>query len=663
MTNNLPPPAHLRLVPTPAQGDKAPPALGRFRPASEEDFFSYAKNLAWLRRLPLQASQELLARIYGYPGTHELRAVLRGPGEPGPFSPPLYSFTRGYPKRTLCCPPPNPAKEQRGVFNRLLPPVIEGETPLESGRTARLFNAIFANDLDMEDGSDAFRRRMAIFEAGFFCAPKHHRAMFSIVKEGCLAAEQSVQRYTEFLKDHWPVGYWGLIEYEYRYCSHPTAHSDPQHDPWEAAASTPWEPRLMRRALEAYQAACLYAAIVAPCVTETAGPPMDWAALFEWDTLDWSSVVEDSFDWRESPWLQYLAQVVYPDCTAKAFDADSLTEEQGDAIEDFLNQLDTSLITGNPLLEAIPNVLELAKSWRFEQLRQLCDRCIEQTPRQIVLEAVTPWSGPPRLNGQSFARLEVTAHFELAKNPELAKNQWGALSLWRYHATFSARQEATGPATLAPQTVGTISGWLIAPFDANYHTSADRFFEDLDAESAELNDVWKVLQSVYFPSQGLSDVEDFCQQYPFEAMATANVCLLPKFRRQGLVPACLNLLREALEDCPGSRVDYGALQEAQMLSPGDFGRDAEYAEMLEEQDPYPYVLGAPKVFVMGIAGARSEQRYVSFAARSSFKKLAKKDPDAPAEKLKKKLMKHFLGMRQHLQCDLVVYDPNEYPVT
>lgn len=63
-----------------------PPDAGQFRPVSIPDFQNYAKALAWLAELPLQRAQELLARIYGYSGLHELQQIMKSPGIPGPFT-------------------------------------------------------------------------------------------------------------------------------------------------------------------------------------------------------------------------------------------------------------------------------------------------------------------------------------------------------------------------------------------------------------------------------------------------------------------------------------------------------------------------------------------------------------------------------------------------
>jgi hypothetical protein len=51
------------------------------------DFKNYAKNLSWLIEEPLQESQQLLARIYGYSGLRELQLDLAKAGEPSNPSP------------------------------------------------------------------------------------------------------------------------------------------------------------------------------------------------------------------------------------------------------------------------------------------------------------------------------------------------------------------------------------------------------------------------------------------------------------------------------------------------------------------------------------------------------------------------------------------------
>lgn len=56
-----------------------------FRPVSIDDFYQYAKSLSRLIDEPPQSSQQLLARVYGYSGLHDLQTVMASPGSPGPF--------------------------------------------------------------------------------------------------------------------------------------------------------------------------------------------------------------------------------------------------------------------------------------------------------------------------------------------------------------------------------------------------------------------------------------------------------------------------------------------------------------------------------------------------------------------------------------------------
>lgn len=58
---------------------------GRFRPASMADFTRYARDLGEMLEQPLQAAQQLLAKLYGYADLHELKISLSVAGEAGPY--------------------------------------------------------------------------------------------------------------------------------------------------------------------------------------------------------------------------------------------------------------------------------------------------------------------------------------------------------------------------------------------------------------------------------------------------------------------------------------------------------------------------------------------------------------------------------------------------
>ncbi len=58
---------------------------GMFRPYSKKDFSFRSRKLSRLIDERLMKSMQILARIYGYRNLHVLHAVLKEPGEPGPY--------------------------------------------------------------------------------------------------------------------------------------------------------------------------------------------------------------------------------------------------------------------------------------------------------------------------------------------------------------------------------------------------------------------------------------------------------------------------------------------------------------------------------------------------------------------------------------------------
>lgn len=58
---------------------------GRFHPATEQQFYGYAKHLAWLIEIQEFEARKMLARIYCYRNIYELEQILKRPATPGPF--------------------------------------------------------------------------------------------------------------------------------------------------------------------------------------------------------------------------------------------------------------------------------------------------------------------------------------------------------------------------------------------------------------------------------------------------------------------------------------------------------------------------------------------------------------------------------------------------
>lgn len=145
------------------------PSLGRFRPVSPDDFSVRAKHAAWLLETPLQATQEWLARQYGYGGLHELQQDL---------------------KRRLTDPetyPPGPFDEdfERQMFARIMEQ-SNSIQPTDHMMPTYRGNALLA-------AAAAFKgipfpsallssRNWKIRDIGLFAEPGNHREAFQAIK-------------------------------------------------------------------------------------------------------------------------------------------------------------------------------------------------------------------------------------------------------------------------------------------------------------------------------------------------------------------------------------------------------------------------------------------------------------------------------------------------
>ena len=145
------------------------PSLGRFRPASPDDFSVRAKHAAWLLETPLQATQEWLARQYGYGGLHELqqdlKLRLKDPETypPGPFDEDLERHTLA------------------SIMNR-----SKSIKPADHLIPTHRGNALLAAAAAFKGIPYPSRRLSSrdwkIRDIGLFAAPGHHRAAFQAIK-------------------------------------------------------------------------------------------------------------------------------------------------------------------------------------------------------------------------------------------------------------------------------------------------------------------------------------------------------------------------------------------------------------------------------------------------------------------------------------------------
>lgn len=627
---------------------------GRFIPTSELDFNRYAKHFAWLMALPLATAKKDLAQLYGFPSLHELQQVLKQGLPPGPFSaaPGIPSFIGEA-------------------------PICSGEEclPLQHSvhvaRNKQLWAQVF-------DATDIVRQRRAIalLEAGLFCQPKVHKALFARVEAGLTAFEsKDPQVARAWLESNWPIGYWALLDWLYM--------PFPELDP-EGLAQLTHIPKTslpdVQESLWQFKATKIYQLV-------TQGVPATEVGL------EWCTEMPEPRKTETAPGLFDFSLVSdFGDLPVGL--EQFFGEKDGEAYLELcgaLSQGDLDL-SRHPCIRGACSDAELValeqrlREIRYGQLRISCDINNENS-RGLVEELLDHKRHWPL----SDVCQEIAAHRRDAPDrripPELIAqrshhNEWlvtyvslsptsEAHEYYGYHVQLLAMTAMSyhcrGEGDAAQyELVGGASGNLLVPYDQQYACSHEGWFEALDS-TAMLNDVWKVLQVDHFPGQGLRSIEEFTADRPFKAIAVTNIELLPKYRGKGLVPSLLDSIYAAIDDRPYSMTDGAWYELAKVLA---FEQD-----VVDELDPMPRPegmreLGAPAVFVITVPGAAPDNPVNNPFLRSSLTRI-RKDPHNPLERRKRKLMAHFKAMEAELALgrddadaiSIVCYDPQEWPTT
>lgn len=342
-------------------------------------------------------------------------------------------------------------------------------------------------------------------------------------------------------------------------------------------------------------------------------------------------------------------------------------EEVDEGNQQFLENggVDKSLL--HPLIRDLPGTCDLLKGYRLRQLRTMCEvqRDVESENQYVSLASRGPWPNQAteaelqgmnlmdlaRFRGQEMnAMIDFT--LSLSRDDSYVTDD-GHLSLWRYVARFRKIDMNHFSAT----KVGSVVGWFIVPFDREEAADPDDFFEAMDATSAQLNDVWKVLVGKYFPGLGIDSVNEFMSEYgELACLATAEFHLEPAFRGQGLVPSLLNEIDECLARPDCHSVDWDWKTRTQAATDLHFSdEDAEDEEIAH--------FTAPGVFIIPVTGEPPQDRTLNPYLRGSLGKVRKPKTQTEAELLKRKLIRHFEAMRDEVGADIVCYDPYDYPST
>jgi len=360
---------------------------------------------------------------------------------------------------------------------------------------------------------------------------------------------------------------------------------------------------------------------------------------------DYTPSDEELSDW----WGHHIECELFPKYAGPSVPA-PLTDEESEILWEFWRAPSASVAENHVILRTIPDVVNLAQQWKAHHVEAYARMNVSESPTYTVLvnETSLPsgvaWASP-------YDRISCSLAFKRSEGVELDEDD--NLSLWEYSACFML----TGGRTARAKPIALMVGTHIVPFSMRaeeFEATGSGFFADMmDAHSAMLNDVWKVLEFKYFPDAGYEDVNDFAWENMGGAFTVASLEIEPDLRGEGLAPLLLNLFITTVDGFPSTELDEG--WESACGLPED--EDAEGSSM---------TLGRPVVLIFPVPGTEPQRKVItpeSLLLVHSPEKVDLPDKDPDAERRKQKLSTHFLSMADEVKADIVVYDPWEYPMT
>jgi hypothetical protein len=615
-------------------------ALPRFRPASQADFTRYARHLGELLGLKLQPAQQILAKIYGYSDLHELQAVLNTPGEPGPYEDQLDLALPDSLAELLLydgdhdCP--------RGFLE------IVDERCL---RRSQQIEAVLRHHLPPPESEVAEQARSVVASAGLFCTPRAHRESMVCVRTALIQLQTAISPHRWALlslRSHVANASIQLVQVDVQALRSEKGESSGFH------TSPPLDPTGFIRRIASHRAALLYAQYLALIGDEDPAHP--W--------LD--GVNHDRYMGEASPSLSSVLcrtiddeSMLHPDL-APGYAAEPHWESDASAcdqwhrdIRAFVNNPSVASAGKHSLLKLIPDPVSFVHQWRANRF----------------IACITGSSNPI---GDAYIKqfdLAGRRHLCVASFIENIDTANGSLGPLHYHEYVSVlfRRKDDGGGWLG---IGSLSGVYIECSDHQGEMLGDTdLMWALDAHSALLNDVWKVLQFEYARSKGYASFTEFLRNDVDDdsrAVAVVHATLVPGERGKGLLAPMINSFSRTITE--GERV-------SDFCTPSYFGSEIDTEEFLqrrgndddEEGAGHDHRLLSPFLLVCPIEGTEPA-RHTVHAAHVLLVSSPRKKPlpisaqDSAVEARRLNLTKHFESLDLE-DLEVVTYNPWDYPIT
>jgi hypothetical protein len=451
--------------------------LARFRPADPLDFSRRAKHLAHLLQIPLQETQNILARAYGYAHLHELQEVLKAEGSPGPYQDRLVDH-----------------------LSAIEPKEADAHVQLDFYRQQRLMRLI-SDRFDQTPREFLENRHMLACDLGLFCTPGAHR----LAKKAVDAFIESGKGVTD---QGFPFGYNGHLHA--KYYSHFELETDAFAaigPAFEALGATPehFHPDQQLRLTREFRAPELFLAMI-----ELASPPKpSIATCFDdcWDGF------EDS-DSDRLLLSRFTNHISY--CLASQYAGDSddfVDDETWSCLQRAVDEPSDEHIATSSVARSIPNfraeVLAMRTSLRTDLASAYRAGEIDDVPRR------------PRMlfrGGRDDRVLSVL--MEQRDDGELS------ITCWDVAATLLLRDDTTG----SYRAAAVLAGQCVDPLGEDGYSPPEEVIEFFDWGSGELHRVWTLLTTTYFARAGYESYDEFVNDDMGSVVANLAPWVAPQYR-------------------------------------------------------------------------------------------------------------------------------------
>lgn len=610
------------------------------------DFTRYARDLGEMLEQPLQAAQQLLAKLYGYADLHELKISLSVAGEAGPYEDKVELEVPDCLKELFY-------DEFGSAAPRELLAILDEKMMQRAQRTWSLLVEQCGLQRSLPRANPA---HALVAAGGFFSSPSAHRAAMSRVR---LALAQPSEDDFGIDVTNWPWARLALrtsVAYAISWVGQIDVGKINKEAPDRGPSheDTPgWAPGADAFVAVAEQAAKLLARYVEDDLDTRDSPIHPWVPILmkrfsSHSFYDGPPTVESLLLGGE----EYIAADEIIASLRPGLDAEPDHEVDPVAAERWFEELTVFsaspsevLAKSHPLLKCIPDAVGFVEDWRWTCfIERMKDA---QLSRKEVYIFDVPAHGPGR------ARRVVVS---LIEDGESAGGEFHPLHYYRYGALICERASESKPW----MAFGALHGMHIEIAEGDLIGDTDLMW-GLDAHSAMLNDVWKVLQFEVALDYGRTSFTELIYEdieWDKRGVSVVTAHLLKARRGKGELAPMLDSFADAMRN--GEMV-------SELCTPTSGFEIDPFDEPPEDADFYPRRLKAPFLLVCPIEGSRPPPRVLSPAQVmlvSSPRKvnISEADKDAAAEVRREALTVHF-GALDLKSVALVVYNPWDYPIT